>query len=117
MAEAGTPAIEIAASVAMSCTGDYCGDTRMTEAVPREGSPWSAEETAADPIPVVSRPVPMKVQAPVIVQQQRQPQSLQPAAPMSAADIAERAERRAAWPLRGILEPGENDCLFGRGHG
>ena len=100
--------------------GRDCGDTRMTEAVPREGSPRSsAEGTAAeDPIPVVSRPVPMKVQAPVIVQQQR-PQNAQPrpAAPMSAAELAARAERRAAWPLRGILEPGENDCLFGRGGG
>eukprot|EP00585_Thalassiosira_rotula_P010753 CAMPEP_0196135996 /NCGR_PEP_ID=MMETSP0910-20130528/4449_1 /TAXON_ID=49265 /ORGANISM="Thalassiosira rotula, Strain GSO102" /LENGTH=901 /DNA_ID=CAMNT_0041396205 /DNA_START=292 /DNA_END=2997 /DNA_ORIENTATION=- len=28
-----------------------------------------------------------------------------------------RAARRAAWPLKGITEPGENDCLFGRGGG
>mmetsp|Transcript_1959 Transcript_1959/g.4280 ORF Transcript_1959/g.4280 Transcript_1959/m.4280 type:complete len:896 (+) Transcript_1959:169-2856(+) len=28
-----------------------------------------------------------------------------------------RLARRAAWPLKGITEPGENDCLFGRGGG
>lgn len=27
------------------------------------------------------------------------------------------AARRAAWPLKGITEPGEHDCLFGRGGG
>jgi len=35
----------------------------------------------------------------------------------SAENLADRAARRAAWPMTGIAEPGPNDCLFGRGGG
>lgn len=103
--------------------GRDCGDTRMAEAVPREGSPRCAETAAgtggdsAEPIPVASQPVPRRVQAPVIVGVRREQPSARASAPPSAAELARRAERRAAWPLQGILEPGENDCLFGRGGG
>mmetsp|Transcript_14685 Transcript_14685/g.25884 ORF Transcript_14685/g.25884 Transcript_14685/m.25884 type:complete len:918 (+) Transcript_14685:243-2996(+) len=37
--------------------------------------------------------------------------------PESTEEIAARATRRAQWPRNGITEPGENDCLFGRGGG
>mmetsp|Transcript_11013 Transcript_11013/g.20506 ORF Transcript_11013/g.20506 Transcript_11013/m.20506 type:complete len:899 (+) Transcript_11013:268-2964(+) len=43
-----------------------------------------------------------------------------PPAPSSNKKVEsaeERTARRTAWPLKGIAEPGENDCLFGRGGG
>ncbi|KAL9188587.1 hypothetical protein ACHAXT_006965 [Thalassiosira profunda] len=35
----------------------------------------------------------------------------------SAEELAARAARRAEWPMTNVMEPGPNDCLFGRGGG
>ena len=40
-----------------------------------------------------------------------------PPKPLTKAELAEKATRRAAHPMRKITEPGPNDCLFGRGGG